>query len=82
MIKQTLFTGWHFMRWLRLGLGVFIAIQAIRAQDTLSGFIATFFLFQAVTNMGCCGSNGCPVPASKNDSDKIEDVKFEEIKIK
>ena len=50
MIKQTLFTGWNFMRWLRMGLGVFIAIQAIHTQDTLSGFIATFFLFQAVTN--------------------------------
>jgi hypothetical protein len=82
MIKQTLFTGWHFMRWLRLGFGVFIAIQAIQTHDTLSGFIAAFFLFQAITNTGCCGSNGCAVPTTKNNNDQIEDVKFEEIKTK
>lgn len=79
---QTLFTGWHLMRWLRLGLGIFIAIQAIQTNDTLSGFIAAFFLFQAVTNTGCCGANGCAVPITKDKSDKIEDVEFEEIKIK
>lgn len=82
MIKQTLFTGWNFMRWLRMGLGVFIAIQAIHAQDTLSGFIATFFLFQAVTNTGCCGARGCATPMNKNNFDEIQDVTFEEIKTK
>ena len=64
MIKQTLFTGWHFMRWLRLGIGIFIAIQAIQMQDPLSGFIAAFFLFQAATNTGCCGAGGCAVPTA------------------
>ncbi|MHB8260824.1 MAG: hypothetical protein ACYDCN_04845 [Bacteroidia bacterium] len=79
-IKQTLFFNWHFMRWLRLGLGAFIAIQAVKTHDALSGLIAVFFLFQAVTNTGCCGSQGCSTPVSKNNSDKIEDVEFEEIK--
>lgn len=80
MIRQTLFTGWHFMRWVRLGLGGFIAIQAIQTHDTLSGFIAAFFLFQAVTNTGCCGANGCAVPLNKNNTDEIQDVTFEEVK--
>lgn len=82
MIKQTLFTGWHFMRWLRLGLGIFIAIQAIQLHDTLTGFIAAFFLFQAATNIGCCGTSGCAVPTTKNNTDKIEEVTFEEFKTK
>lgn len=82
MIKQTVFTGWHFMRWLRLGLGVFIAVQAIQNRDTLSGLIAGFFLFQAVTNTGCCGVNSCAAPVTKSNADKIEDVEFEEIKTK
>ena len=77
-----LFTGWNFMRWLRLGLGIFIAIQAIQTNDTLSGFIAAFFLFQAITNTGCCRSAGCTVPATKRNTNKIEDVIFEEIKTK
>jgi hypothetical protein len=82
MIKQTLLTGWHFMRWLRLGLGLFIAIQAVKTHDTISGFIAAFFLFQAVTNTGCCGANSCTMPTTKKDNDTIEDVEFIEIKNK
>lgn len=82
MIKQTLFTNWHFMRWLRLGLGIFIAIQAIQLHDTLTGFIAALFLFQAATNIGCCGTRGCAVPTTKNNTDKIEEVTFEEFKTK
>lgn len=80
MIIQTLFTGWNFMRWLRLGLGLFIAIQAIQTHDSLSGFIAAFFLFQVATNTGCCGASGCAVPLTKNKSDEIEEVEFEEVK--
>ena len=79
-IKQTLFTGWHLMRWLRLGLGVFISVQAIQNHDPLSGILAAFFLFQAATNTGCCGANGCAVPVSKDTSEKTVDVEFEEVK--
>ena len=79
-IKATLFSNWHFMRLLRLGLGVFIAIQAYKMHDSFSGVIAAFFLFQAITNTGCCGSGGCSVPTPKSNSDKIEDVEFEEVK--
>jgi len=80
MNKETLLTGWHFMRFLRLGLGVYIAIQAIETHSLLSGIVALFFMFQAITNTGCCGTNGCAVPMKKNNSDKIEEVEYEEIK--
>jgi hypothetical protein len=30
----------------------------------LSGFVAVFFLFQALTNTGCCGVNGCALPTT------------------
>ena len=82
MIKQTLFKGWHFMRLIRLSLGVFIAIQAIQTYDALSGLIAAFFLFQTITDTGCCGVNSYVAPLGKNNPDKIEDVEFEELKIK
>jgi hypothetical protein len=68
------------MRVLRLGLGIFISVQAVKTHDAFSGLIAAFFLFQAVTNTGCCGSQGCATPMSKDNSDKIEDVVYEEIK--
>jgi hypothetical protein len=82
MIKQTLLTGWNFMRWLRLGLGVFIAIQAVQTHDLFSGGIAAFFLFQVATNTGCCGASSCAVPITKNNQDKTEDAIFEEVKAK
>ncbi len=79
-IKVTLLYNWHFMRVLRLGLGIFIIIQAIKTHDAFSGLIAAFFLFQAVTNTGCCGSKGCSTSDPKNNSDKVENIEFEEIK--
>lgn len=80
MNKETLLKNWDFMRLLRLGLGIYIAIQAIETLSLLSGIVAVFFLFQAITNTGCCGSNGCEIPQKKNNTNKIEEVEYEEIK--
>lgn len=81
-IRKTLFTGWNFMRWLRFGLGGFLAIQAVQTQDGILGFLATFLLFQSITNTGCCASSACSVPITKNKNETIEDIEFEEIKSK
>ena len=80
MDKQTLLTNWNFMRFLRLGIGIYIAVQAIETLSAFSGVVAVFFIYQAVTNTGCCGSNGCAVPIKKSNPDKTEEVDFEEIK--
>jgi hypothetical protein len=80
MIKETLLTGWNFMRWLRLALGLFIGIDAIQMHQPISGFIAAFFIYQAVTNTGCCGVSNCAAPTTKGNPDKIEEIKYEEIK--
>jgi len=79
-IKRTLFTGWHFMRWLRLAFGIFFAVQAIQTHDTLTGLVGAFFLFTAITNSGCCGSGSCATPIRKNSENKGEEISFEEIK--
>jgi hypothetical protein len=80
MDKETLFKNWNFMRFLRLGLGIYIAVQAVETLSIFSGVVAVFFLFQAITNTGCCGTNNCSVPINKNNSDKTEEIEFEEIK--
>ena len=80
VIKRTLLTNWTFIRWLRLGFGLFVAAQAIQLHDAFTGLIATFFLFQAATNTGCCGAGGCAVPSSNQAVTKTDEVKFEEIK--
>jgi len=79
-IKQTLMTNWNFMRVFRLGLGVFLGIQAFKTHDAFSGVIAAFFIFQASTNTGCFGSQGCSTKPLENNTDKIEEVEFEEVK--
>ena len=82
MIKETLLTGWNWVRWFRLGLGIAIAFQALETHDALSGMISALLLFQAVTNTGCCRVNACNVKQSNKQSDESDHVVFEEIKIK
>lgn len=77
---QTIFTGWHFMRWARLVIGTYAIVQAYMLHDNMIGFIGAFFLFQAVTNTGCCGVQSCAVPNTKASSQKGEEIQFEEIK--
>lgn len=78
--KKNLLTGWSLMRVVRLAIGLLIAVQAFQTQSALAGFFAAFFLFQAITNTGCCGVSGCSVkPGEKNDQHP-EDLAFEEIR--
>jgi len=80
-MKATLFTGWHFMRWLRLALGFIIGISAFQIHDSISGFVAAFFLLQAATNIGCCGAGGCSTTTpSKNNEDTTTAIEYEEVK--
>lgn len=80
-IKSTLFTNWHLVRILRLVFGVFVLVQAVTMRDALAGMISALFLYQAITNTGCCGASGCTVPTtSVNKDQKIEEVEYEEIK--
>lgn len=64
-IKQLLFTNWHLMRWVRLIIGLAILIYAFQTRDITLGMLAAFLLFQAVMNVGCCGSTGCDLPNIK-----------------
>jgi hypothetical protein len=82
MIKQTLFTGWHLMRWVRLALGLFLTVTALQSHDALSGILGGFLLLQAFTNVGCFGPAGCSVPNTKVNLDEVKEVEFEEIKSK
>lgn len=79
-LKQTFFTNWTFLRWLRLGLGLFVSYQAVLSHDVLAGFVASILLLQAVTNTGCCGTRGCSVSGSSKNDSSVLDVEYEEIK--
>ena len=81
MTKELLFSNWSFVRILRLSLGIFVAYSAFKDQSLVFGFFSALLLFQAITNTGCCGANGCDVPVNKvdNDKTKTEDVSFEDL---
>jgi len=81
MIHTIIFTGWGFMRWLRLGFGLYLAFNGWQDNDMMAGAFGAFFLFQAVTNTGCCAASGCAVPQNKSaKTSTTQDVSFEEIK--
>jgi hypothetical protein len=72
------------MRFIRLALGIYIAIEAIQHWDAFTGFIALFFLYQAFANVGCstggsCSTGNCSVPQNRSNESSNE-VIFEEVK--
>lgn len=80
IMKETLLTGWHFMRFLRLGMGTLMAVQFFQTSDKLVGLIGALLLYQALFNKGCCGANGCATSPKSTTNNNIEDINFEEVK--
>ena len=79
-LRGTLFTGWNFMRWLRLVMGLLVAYQAFELQNGLLGLLAGLFIFQALANAACCGTSACNTTPRKRNNSKTLGVEFEEIK--
>ena len=82
MTKDTLLKGWNYMRWLSLGIGLLMTIQGIKMQESLSGILGILFLYQAITNTGCCGSNGCINNSTSSDHYKNKKIEYKEVKTK
>jgi len=79
-IKQRLLTDWHPMRIIRLVFGVWALVQAFQVHDTIIGVFGVFFLYQAITNTGCCGvSQSCNTSVAPNVDNKGY-IEYEEIK--
>jgi len=74
-LKQRLFTNWHFTRIFRLGIGIMLVAAGIQSHDWMMGVVSLFFLYQAVTDIGCCGSQGCYTPRPRKSIRSIENQK-------
>jgi hypothetical protein len=83
-LKQRLLTNWSLPRIMRLGIGTMLLVMGIQSRDWAMGLFSVFFLYQAVTDTGCCGSGACYAPpASKNKmtaSEGEKEIEYEEIK--
>lgn len=76
--KYNLLNNWNAIRVIRLGLSIIIIVQAIQIQDALFGFLGTFFMYQALSNTGCCGVSSCSPAITKN-ADNSEQIEFTEV---
>jgi hypothetical protein len=70
--------NWGFMRIIRLLVGGYALVEAFRASDILIGMIGAVLVGMALLNAGC-GSQGCGIPAPRNNYTKPEEVEYEEI---
>ncbi|MCF8448438.1 MAG: hypothetical protein K9G49_01095 [Taibaiella sp.] len=80
--KERLFTNWHMIRIIRGGIGLAILIMAFQSKDWMLALFSSFFLYQAITDTGCCGTQGC-APAAKPTKPGITidtPIEYEEIK--
>jgi hypothetical protein len=77
-MKDVLLNNWNIVRFLRLGIGLAIIVQAIIAKDMLFGLAGLLFTGMALFNAACCGVGGCvtPTPSKKSDS---KEVSYEEV---
>ena len=85
ILKQRLFTNWHLMRIVKAGIGIMLLVTGIQNKDWVTGIFSIFFLYQAVMDVGCCGSQGCYTPPIENSIDiantkQDEVIEYEEIK--
>ncbi|MGA0558411.1 hypothetical protein ACO2Q8_17250 [Larkinella sp. VNQ87] len=77
-MTKLLLTNWHWMRWLRLGIGLYLVFETVRTPNWPLGLLAAFFVVQALTNTGC-GTRACSLPKTGN-KNRPEPVDHEAIK--
>jgi hypothetical protein len=78
-LKRMVLTGWNAGRVMQAVIAVIIGIAAIVMGDVMLGLFSAFFLFQALTNTGCCGTAGCYVPP-RHTKARASETEYEEIK--
>ncbi|WNM18727.1 hypothetical protein [Flavobacterium capsici] len=59
-MKNILFNNWHFMRFFRIALALFLFYNAYITHEWFFIVFGIFFMIQAVFNLGC-SPNGCNV---------------------
>ena len=82
-IKESLLTNWSLIRIVRLALGIWMIGWSIQAKDWAMGLFGGFFLYQAVTNTGCCGSGACYTPPRgrrTTTAEATKEIEYEEVK--
>ncbi len=68
------------MRMLRLAIGLVAGCAAIQSRDVLLGAVSVFFIYQGITDTGCCSAMGCSYTPPRRNKSVNENIDFEEVK--
>jgi hypothetical protein len=84
-VKQKLFTNWHMVRLFRLAIGIMMLVAGIQNKDWMMGLVSAFFLYQALTDSGCCGTKACYATKTRKTAGSVgpasdETIEYEEVK--
>jgi hypothetical protein len=86
-MKERILTGWTLQRLVFLGLGLYLLISALLAQQWLGTILGGYFASMGLFGFGCA-AGACGAPRSRNQvqSEPVNpeqlDIQFEEIKAK
>lgn len=73
------FKNWNFMRFLRLGMAVYIIVIGIQEGNLWFIILGGMFSLMPLFNIGCCGVSSCSVSDAKANKNS-EEITFEEVK--
>ena len=77
-MKQGILRNWNFMRFVRLGVGIAIIVQAVIFKDLTMGIAGILLTSMPVFNFGCCGVSGCNAPVHKKEQ-TTKEITYEEV---
>jgi hypothetical protein len=78
IMKQTILYNWNFIRWVRLVMGIVIAVQAVAVKDMMFSIVGVAIAGMAVFNIGCCSAGNC-YTAVKNNTEPGKEIVYEEV---
>jgi len=76
-----IFKNWNFVRLLRLAMGIFLVVEAVKSGIWFLIAVGAVFVAMPLLNIGCCASGNCAVtrPSPSSEKNNVE-IDYEEIK--
>ena len=76
---QNILKNWNLIRLLRLAMGIFLVVEAIKSGMWFLVAIGVVFVAMPLLNIGCCSTSNCSM-SKKKKKNKSDEVEYEEIK--
>jgi len=61
MFENT-FKSWNFLRILRLAMGIFLIVEAVKSGMWFLVCVGVIFVAMPLFNIGCCAAGNCSLP--------------------